>query len=247
MKNYFYQIISGKRCAHTEPLLGRARKTSSVKHIFHWSWVFASMLSCDQVLPPQVTGSLDEESVAVMKQARCGVPDIGAYTYFPQKLKWTKNDLTFRYSMGMVVICSVTSITHLSSLWSFRILNYTPDLQKSDVDKAVRKALNVWAAVTPLTFKKLYKGTADIMISFGSQGTFIEDPVGVISTLVVSHPHSAFYLHSAEHGDFNPFDGPNGLLAHAYPPGKDIGGDVHFDEDENWTKDSAGYILLASQ
>lgn len=115
------------------------------------------------------------------------------------------------------------------------------------MDKAVRKALNVWAAVTPLTFKKLYKGTADIMISFGSQGTFIEDPVGVISTLVVSHPHSAFYLHSAEHGDYNPFDGPNGLLAHAYPPGKDIGGDVHFDEDENWTKDSAGYILLASQ
>lgn len=117
-------------------------------------------------------------------------------------------------------------------------MNYTPDLQKSDVDKAIRKALNVWATVTPLTFKKLYKGTADIMISFGSQGTFIVDPVGIISSLVVSHAHFALCLHFAEHGDYNPFDGPNRLLAHAYPPGKDIGGDVHFDEDENWTKDS---------
>lgn len=65
---------------------------------------------------------------------------------------------------------------------SFRIVNYTPDLQKSDVDKAVRKALNVWAVVTPLTFKKVYKGIADIMISFESGGGSIVDPVGGIST-----------------------------------------------------------------
>ncbi|KAM4741977.1 LOW QUALITY PROTEIN: collagenase 3-like [Anableps anableps] len=140
----------------------------------------------------QVTGNLDDNTLKVMKQPRCGVPDVGEYNHFPRQLKWQNNNVTFR------------------------ILNYTPDLKKADVDRAIRNALNVWADVTPLNFKKLYEGTADIMISFGSK----------------------------EHGDYNPFDGPDGLLAHAYPPGQGIGGDTHFDEDEHWSKDSSAYNLF---
>ncbi|KAL0994365.1 hypothetical protein UPYG_G00121200 [Umbra pygmaea] len=142
----------------------------------------------------QVTGSLDTETVTLMKKSRCGVPDVqvGSFSTF-DNLKWQKNQLTYR------------------------IENYTPDMTVAEVDDSIERALQVWAKVSPLRFTRIYSGTADIMISFGTRN----------------------------HGDFYPFDGPEGTLAHAFAPGNYIGGDAHFDDDEYFTFSSTkGYNLF---
>ncbi|XP_042560376.1 collagenase 3-like [Clupea harengus] len=104
---------------------------------------------------------------------------------------------------------------------TYRIESYTQDMSVAEVDSAMQKALQVWAKVTPLRFTRIYSGTADIMISFGAR----------------------------DHRDGYPFDGPDGTLAHAFPPPRSpsygIEGDAHFDDDETFTfHTSAGYNLF---
>ncbi|XP_020667514.3 macrophage metalloelastase [Pogona vitticeps] len=90
---------------------------------------------------------------------------------------------------------------------TYRIKNYTDDLSKRTVETTMAKALKVWSDVTPLKFTKT-TGPADIEIWFAS----------------------------GAHGDFYPFDGRGGTLAHAFAPGSGLGGDAHFDEDEVWSE-----------
>uniref|UniRef100_A0A673L6Z4 interstitial collagenase n=1 Tax=Sinocyclocheilus rhinocerous TaxID=307959 RepID=A0A673L6Z4_9TELE len=145
----------------------------------------------------KVTGKLDKKTLEVMKKPRCGVPDVAAYSTFGGKPKWQKNKLTYR--------CV--------------IVNYTPDMSNAEVDKSIKKALQVWAKVTPLRFTRINNGTADIMISFATR----------------------------DHGDAQPFDGPQGTLAHAFAPSPSpgIGGDAHFDDDELFTLGSSkGPVLF---
>nr|XP_049599608.1 collagenase 3 [Syngnathus scovelli] len=143
----------------------------------------------------QITGTLDADTMEMMKKPRCGVPDekVSRFATFGPNFKWQTNSLTYR------------------------IENYTPDMSQSEVDDSIERALDVWAKVTPLRFTRIYSGTADIMISFGR----------------------------LSHGDFYPFDGPDGTLAHAFAPGPGIGGDAHFDDDETFTfRSYSGYVLF---
>ncbi|XP_051011846.1 matrix metalloproteinase-27 [Acomys russatus] len=139
-----------------------------------------------------VTGKLDSDTLEIMKVPRCGVPDVGQYGYTLPG--WRKHSLTYR------------------------IMNYTPDMTRADVDEAIQKALQVWSKVTPLRFTKVSSGVADIMIAFRTR----------------AHGWCPRY-----------FDGPMGVLGHAFPPGLGLGGDTHFDEDEDWTaKNEEGFNLF---
>lgn len=89
--------------------------------------------------------------------------------------------------------------------------NFSTDLTQAQVRTAISQALGVWSAVTPLTFTEIaFAANPDIKISFVS----------------------------GNHGDGSNFDGPGGVLAHAfYPPpgGGELAGDAHFDEAETWS------------
>ncbi|OWF41146.1 matrix metalloproteinase-2-like [Mizuhopecten yessoensis] len=93
---------------------------------------------------------------------------------------------------------------------TYRILNYTPDMPMKQTRRAIYEGFQVWSDVTNLTFTEVPNGVADIMIKFAHKF----------------------------HQDGYPFDGQGLILAHAFYPGEEKGGDTHFDDDEHWTYNS---------
>lgn len=75
---------------------------------------------------------------------------------------------------------------------TYRIVNYTPDLRKEEVDDTIKKALEQWSSATQIKFERItdVNKEADIMIKFVS----------------------------GYHGDSRPADGPGKELAHAFFP-----------------------------
>ena len=93
----------------------------------------------------------------------------------------------------------------------YGFVEFTGDLTQSEIRTAISTAINYWAAVTPLTFTEVSNA---------------------------ANPEIRIRFVTGNHGDGSPFDGPSGVLAHAfYPPpnGGDIAGDSHFDDAENWS------------
>ncbi|HZH29256.1 MAG TPA: matrixin family metalloprotease [Pyrinomonadaceae bacterium] len=98
--------------------------------------------------------------------------------------------------------------------------NGTNDIAGNDEHQAVREAFTLWANVTTLTFTEVYSpSSADIVIIWA---------VG-------------------NHGDGFPFDGTNGVLAHAFfppPNGGSLAGDAHFDDDETWSNNFSAIDMV---
>ncbi|XP_078512099.1 matrix metalloproteinase-20-like [Lissotriton helveticus] len=137
------------------------------------------------------TGTLDSQTLEIMKSPRCGVPDVSNYSPLGQQNLWSKNTLTYSIS------------------------SYTSSLPSSTVNSIISSALKVWSDASPLSFVASNVGNADIIVNFARRS----------------------------HGDSYAFDGPGGTLAHAFGPGVGIGGDTHFDEDENWSTQLNGFNL----
>ena len=105
------------------------------------------------------------------------------------------------------------NIEDIKQKWNKRVLTYcitnlTPKLTEESIHKQIDSAFKVWDKPTALKFKKVQPNEpCDIKISFCAK----------------------------EHGDGFPFEGKGGILAHGFYPGLGIGGDLHFDADEEWT------------
>ncbi|XP_032683926.1 matrix metalloproteinase-2 isoform X1 [Odontomachus brunneus] len=95
--------------------------------------------------------------------------------------------------------------SHRNLTWSLRS-EQPSGLDTGGVRLELSKALDLWARNSKLTFREINSDRADILI----------------------------YFHRGYHGDGYPFDGRGQILAHAFFPGKDRGGDAHFDEEEIW-------------
>ncbi|CAF0918271.1 unnamed protein product [Brachionus calyciflorus] len=109
-----------------------------------------------------------------------------------------------------------------STKWSkkdltYRVLKENQEL-RSQTRSIIAEAFKYWSQVSGLKFTEVSRNTkADLSIDFGSRN----------------------------HGDNYPFDGPGGVLAHAFFPEH---GEIHFDEDETFTdkkKDGTDLKIIA--
>ncbi|VIO90959.1 Uncharacterized protein BM_BM4690 [Brugia malayi] len=98
--------------------------------------------------------------------------------------------------------------------WTKQIITYSVDNPSRSIPnlgairREINEAINSWQHILPMQFYEVRpEAEADVKIRFA---------VG-------------------DHGDPYRFDGNGRILAHAFPPGEGIGGDIHLDDDERWT------------
>ena len=152
------------------------------------------------------SGTFDQPTEDLINSPRCGVQDdIKNYHQLSRSARRVRKWTT----------------NHLT----YRVVKYSAKISTQAVDRIVQKAFALWEEASDLKFSQQAAGEADIEISFGTR----------------------------EHGDRQlgglwarcgaPFDGPGAkktVLAHAFFPKvffcpKRFAGDVHIDDDEDWS------------
>ncbi|XP_070621519.1 matrix metalloproteinase-17-like isoform X2 [Erythrolamprus reginae] len=154
------------------------------------------------------TGILDEATLSLIRMPRCAVPDIipSSPTELPLKESARKKRWQRRKGQERHSAGSVWTKRNIS--WKVKSYPQRARLSRETMRVLIYYALKVWSEAVPLTFHEVGGHTADISVEFLQ----------------------------LDHHDSYPFDGPGGMVAHAFFPGDpQRAGTVHFDADEEWT------------
>lgn len=174
------------------------------------------------------TGILDDDTIELIKTPRCGMKDVLDDDNLQNlEIREVGDDESEEYSAEerktyFPAKKRKKRFALQGSRWKTRFLTYKvgkypTKLSKQEVDSDVRKAFAMWASASGLTFMKSNARNVHIEIRFENYN----------------------------HGDEDPFDGPGGVVAHAFFP--EFGGDAHFDNGEHWTVNRyTGTSLLQS-
>ncbi|KAM3600255.1 uncharacterized protein V6R79_020125 [Siganus canaliculatus] len=151
-------------------------------------------------------------NTALWSRPRCGVPDYPTLTQFGLSYYNLKNERE-----GLSRQQRTKRFALFGGRWektdlTYKIVRFPWQMSEDKVRRVLREAIGVWTAVTPLRFREVTTEKADIIIDFNRYW----------------------------HGDNLPFDGPGGILAHAFFPRTHREGEIHFDYDENWTVGNNG-------
>ncbi|KAL3042105.1 hypothetical protein OYC64_020118 [Pagothenia borchgrevinki] len=140
------------------------------------------------------------------KRPRCGVPDYPSLTQVGPSYYDRKKKGGLKREQRRKRYALFGGRWEKTDL-TYKIEHFPWQMSEGKVRQVLQEAFSVWSAVTPLTLTEVTSGEADIIIDFNRYW----------------------------HGDSLPFDGPGGILAHAYFPRTHREGEVHFDYDEQWT------------
>ncbi|KAJ0102312.1 hypothetical protein Patl1_05974 [Pistacia atlantica] len=149
-----------------------------------------------------VTGTLHPDTVNQMMMPRCGVKDVANTTTTNSGSSGLQFHHVSRYKFFPGNPKWPPERHHLT--YNFKSSANVPG-SNQDISAVCSRAFKTWSEVTNFTFEEVGENAkADIVIGF----------------------------HHGDHGDGLPFDGPKGVVAHAFTA---VDGRIHYDADEKWS------------